>query len=155
MKEIEKRSLEIANNCAKELNLEIIEVEYVKEFGSMVLRVIADSEGGLDINQATALNEAIGEVLDKEDFIDEEYSLEVSSPGLERELKTEADYIKYIGSYICIYTKEKVLNKNEVYGDLLDYSDGTFKLKVNLKGRMKEIEIKKEIIEKVRLAVKF
>ncbi len=155
MKEIEKRSLEIANNCAKELNLEIIEVEYVKEFGSMVLRVIADSEGGLDINQATALNEAIGEVLDKEDFIDEEYSLEVSSPGLERELKTDADYIKYIGSYICIYTKEKVLNKNEVYGDLLDYSDGTFKLKVNLKGRMKEIEIKKEIIEKVRLAVKF
>lgn len=155
MKEIEKRSLEIANNCAKELNLEIIEVEYVKEFGSMVLRVIADSEGGLDINQATALNEAIGEVLDKEDFIDEEYSLEVSSPGLERELKADADYIKYIGSYICIYTKEKVLNKNEVYGDLLDYSDGTFKLKVNLKGRMKEIEIKKEIIEKVRLAVKF
>lgn len=155
MKEIEKRSLEIANNCAKELNLEIIEVEYVKEFGSMVLRVIADSEGGLDINQATALNEAIGEVLDKEDFIDEEYSLEVSSPGLERELKTDADYIKYIGSYICIYTKEKVLNKNEVYGDLLDYSDGTFKLKVNLKGRMKEIEINKEIIEKVRLAVKF
>lgn len=155
MKEIEKRSLEIANNCAKELNLEIIEVEYVKEFGSMVLRIIADSEGGLDINQATALNEAIGEVLDKEDFIDEEYSLEVSSPGLERELKTEADYIKYIGSYICIYTKEKVLNKNEVYGDLLDYSDGTFKLKVNLKGRMKEIEINKEIIEKVRLAVKF
>ncbi len=155
MKEIEKRSLEIANNCAKELNLEIIEVEYVKEFGSMVLRVIADSEGGLDINQATALNEAIGEVLDKEDFIDGEYSLEVSSPGLERELKTDADYIKYIGSYICIYTKEKVLNKNEVYGDLLDYSDGTFKLKVNLKGRMKEIEINKEIIEKVRLAVKF
>jgi len=155
MKEIEKRSLEIANSCAKELNLEIIEVEYVKEFGSMVLRIIADSEGGLDINQATALNEAIGEVLDKEDFIDEEYSLEVSSPGLERELKTDADYIKYIGSYICIYTKEKVLNKNEVYGDLLDYSDGTFKLKVNLKGRMKEIEIKKEIIEKVRLAVKF
>ena len=155
MKEIEKRSLEIANNCAKELNLEIIEVEYVKEFGSMVLRIIADSEGGLDINQATALNEAIGEVLDKEDFIDEEYSLEVSSPGLERELKNEADYIKYIGSYICIYTKEKVLNKNEVYGDLLDYSDGTFKLKVNLKGRMKEIEINKEIIEKVRLAVKF
>lgn len=155
MKEIEKRSLEIANNCAKELNLEIIEVEYVKEFGNMVLRVIADSEGGLDINQATALNEAIGEELDKEDFIDEEYSLEVSSPGLERELKTEADYIKYIGSYICIYTKEKVLNKNEVYGDLLDYSDGTFKLKVNLKGRMKEIEINKEIIEKVRLAVKF
>lgn len=157
MNEIEKRSLEIANSCAKKLNLEILEVEYVKENGSMVLRIIADKDydGGLDINDATLLNEAIGEELDKEDFIKDEYSLEVSSPGIERELKKEEDFIKYIGSYICIYTKEKVLNKNEVYGDLLDYHDNVFKIKVNLKGRMKEIEINKENIEKVRLAVKF
>ena len=67
MNEIEKRSLEIANSCAKKLNLEILEVEYVKENGSMVLRIIADKDydGGLDINDATLLNEAIGEELDR------------------------------------------------------------------------------------------
>lgn len=155
MNEIEKRSLEIASSCAKKLGLEILDVEYVKEFGSMVLRIISDKEGGLDINDATLLNEAIGEVLDKEDFISDEYNLEVSSPGIERELKKEEDYIKAIGDYVCIYPKNKVENKTEVYGDLLDYKDGVFKLRINLKGRMKEIEIKKEDINKIRMAVKF
>ena len=157
MSEIEKRSLLIAQECAKKLNLEIVEVEYVKENNEMILRVIADkdSDGGLDINDATLLNEAIGDELDRQDFIKDEYSLEVSSPGIERELKNEKDYIKYIGSYICIYPINLVLNKNEIYGDLIDYHDGVFKVKVNLKGRMKEIEINKENIKKVRLAVKF
>ena len=155
MNEIEKRSLEIAKKCAEKLGLEIIEVEYVKEFGTMVLRIISDKEGGLDINDATNLNEAIGEVLDKEDFISDDYNLEVSSPGIERELKSEADIIKAIGSYVCIYPNAKVENKTELYGDLLDYSEGVFKLRINLKGRMKEISIKKEDINKIRMAVKF
>ena len=155
MNEIEKRSLEIAESCAKKLGLEILDVEYVKEFGSMVLRIISDKEGGLDINDATLLNEAIGEVLDREDFIKDEYSLEVSSPGIERELKSEKDYTKAIGNYVCLYPKAKVEGKTEVYGDLLDYKEGVFKLKINLKGRMKEIEIKKEDIIKIRMAVKF
>ena len=87
MNEIEIRSEKLAKKCAEELNLEILEVSFVKENGSRILRIIADSKGGLTIDEATALNEKISDALDREDFIDEEYFLEVSSAGLERELK--------------------------------------------------------------------
>ena len=89
MNEIELRSEKLARACAEKLDLEIVEVEYVKERGIKILRIIADSSEGLDVDKATALNQMISEALDVEDYIKEEYYLEVSSPGLERELKKE------------------------------------------------------------------
>ena len=155
MTELEKKCFNIANECATKLNLKIVEVSYVKEFGEFILRVIADKDGGLDINDATVLNEAISNELDKYDLIKEEYLLEVSSPGIERELKNEEDYASSVGQYVCIYTKDLVEGKKELYGDLLEYSLGNFKLKINLKGRMKVVNINIDNIEKIRLAVKF
>ncbi len=73
MNEIEIRSEKLNKKCAEELNLEILEVSFVKENGSRILRIIADSKGGLTIDEATALNEKISDALDREDFIDEEY----------------------------------------------------------------------------------
>ena len=155
MNELEKKCFEIASSCADKLNLKIVEVAYVKEYGEYILRIIADKDGGLDIDGATQLNEAISNELDKYDFIKDEYLLEVSSPGLERELKSEEDYLGAVGDYICIYPKVKVEGKTEVYGDLLEYNNGNFKLKINLKGRMKEVIINIDNIEKIRMAVKF
>ena len=102
MNEIELRSEKLARACAEKLDLEIVEVEYVKERGIKILRIIADSSEGLDVDKATALNQMISEALDVEDYIKEEYYLEVSSPGLERELKKESDITNAIGKYICI-----------------------------------------------------
>lgn len=155
MNEIEIRSEKLAKKCAEELNLEIVEVSYVKEKGSKILRIIATSNDGLNIDEATALNEKISEALDIEDYINEEYFLEVSSPGLERELKKDEDIIKAIGEYICIKTYEKVDNMKEIYGDLISYDGNTFVLDCLVKGRHKKIEIDKKITSKVRMAVKF
>lgn len=155
MTELEKKCELLAIECAKPLNLEILEVEYVKENGALILRIIAESENGLSIDEATALNEAISNKLDEVNYIDDEYYLEVSSPGIERELKTEKDINKAIGEYVCVYTKDKIENKNETYGYLMENCDESFKLKINLKGRIKQIEIKKENVEKIRMAVKF
>lgn len=155
MNEIEIRSEKLAKKCALELSLEILEVSYVKENGIKILRIIATSPNGLDIDEATALNERISEELDKEDYIDEEYFLEVSSPGLERELKKEEDIIKAVGEYICIKTYEKIENMKEIYGDLLSYDGNKFVLDCLIKGRHKKIEIDKKITSKVRMAVKF
>ena len=155
MKAIEIRSEKLAKKCAEELNLEILEVSFVKENGSRILRIIADSKGGLTIDEATALNEKISDALDREDFIDEEYFLEVSSAGLERELKKEEDIINAIGEYICIKTYEKVENMKEIYGDLESYDGNTFVLDCLIKGRHKKITIDKKITSKVRMAVKF
>ena len=84
----------IALEKATALNLELIDVEWVNEFGTFILRITADTEVGLTIDESAALNEAISEALDEFDFIEEEYMLEVSSPGIERELKTEEDIQK-------------------------------------------------------------
>lgn len=153
--EIVQKATVIANNCAEKLNLQVLDVEYVKEHGIKILRIIADSSEGLTIDQSTDLNYAISEELDKDDFIDEEYYLEVSSPGLERPLKTEEDIVNAIGEYINIKGYEKIENQKDINGDLLDYSDGVLTLKVNIKGIEKVIKVERKKISKLRLAVKF
>ena len=108
MNDIEKRSLEIAKNCLEQLikeknyNLYIDYVEYVLESGVKILRVIVDSSEDISIDMVSELNELISKRLDKEDFINEEYYLEVSSAGIEKELRNDDAIKKAIGSYICL-----------------------------------------------------
>lgn len=153
--EIVEKALIIANRCAEKLNLKIVEIEYIKENNIKILRVIAIDEETLDIDQATDLNNLISEELDKEDFIDEEYYLEVSSPGIERQLKTDEEIREAKDKYICISTYVKVEGLKEIYGYLREYQDKIIKIETNIKGRIKMIEIPFDQISKVRLAVKF
>ncbi len=153
--EIVEKALILANKCAEKLKLKIVEVEYAKENNRNILRIIAIDDETLDIDQATDLNNLISEELDKEDFIDEEYYLEVSSPGIERELKTEGEISKAQDKYVCINTYEKIEGLKEIYGYLREYLNKIIKVETNIKGRIKTIEIPFEKISKIRLAVKF
>ncbi|MDD3171140.1 MAG: ribosome maturation factor RimP [Bacilli bacterium] len=153
--EIVDKALILARRCAEKLQLDIVEVEYVSEKGLKILRVIAEDKTGLTIDQATDLNNLISDELDKEDFIDEEYYLEVSSPGIERELKKEEDIIKSCDQYICVNTYEKVEGLKELYGYLRKYEDQKIFIDINIKGKNKILEIPKSKISKIRLAVKF
>lgn len=146
---------EMAIKEAAKLNQTIEEVSFVKEHGVKILRIIANSENGLDIDEATALNTVISEKLDELDLIKEEYYLEVSSPGLERELKNNSDIEKQIGSYIYISLYEKIDNVKEYYGDLISFVDNIITMRINVKGRIKEISVPKEKVSKIRMAVKF
>lgn len=154
MDEIILKATDIANKCAEKIGLKILEVEYVHEHGIKILRIIADSNQGLTIDESTELNQLISEELDKDDFIHDEYYLEVSSPGLERPLKNTEDIKAAIGEYINIRTYEKIDGQKEFNGTLLSYDD-IVKLEVNVKGRIKTLAIEKQKISKIRLAVKF
>ena len=155
----------LAEAEAKKLGLTIESIEWVFENEVYILRIIADKDDGLDINDATSLNEAMSEVLDREDFIDEEYMLEVSSPGIERELKNDNDIKKNIGEYVHIdfcnkfgITKDSFINEIEGYIDSVEEKDNKISLivlKINIKGRVKRIEIEKENIKFIRKAIKF
>lgn len=154
------KALALAESCALKLNLEIIEVEWVKEANVYILRIIADSENGLSIDEATDLNNLISEELDKEDFISEDYMLEVSSPGIERVLKTEVDIIKSLNDYVHIdFINDFEIMKNvylkDIEGTLISYEDDVFVLSVNLKGRIKNISIEKNNVLLIRKAIKF
>ena len=155
VEEIVSKATVIAERCAEKLGLQILDVEYVKEHGIKILRIIADSKEGLTIDESTDLNYAISEELDKDDFIEEEYYLEVSSPGLERPLKTDSDILEAVGEYINIKGYEKIENQKDLNGDLLDYQEGVLTLKVNIKGIEKVIKVERKKISKLRLAVKF
>lgn len=155
MSKIVNQATQIALACAKTLGLEIVDVEWVMENHNHILRIIADKDGGLTIDDSVSLNEAISARLDEEDFINEEYMLEVSSPGLERPLKTDADIKNAIGEYINIRTYVNIEGLKEFEGYLKDFNDGKITIEVNIKGRSKQFIIEKSKISKIRLAVKF
>ncbi len=79
----------LAEPIADSLGCWVWDVEYVKEGAKRILRITIDSEEGITINDCEALHRAIDPVLDEADPIEEQYYLEVSSPGVERELRTE------------------------------------------------------------------
>ncbi len=136
----------------KENDLKLFEYNFVKEDGNLILRVIVDKEdGGVDINLLGKINEYLSEALDQYDSDMEEYFLEVSSLGAERELKTKEDIIKSKDKYIHVELK---LNKIIYEGYMVDANDTDITVRVNFKGRFKNITIKYEEIKFIRLAVK-
>ena len=101
---------------------ELFDVDYVKEGQDWYLRVYIDKEGGVTIDDCQAVSRAFNEILDKENYISDQYIFEVSSPGLTRPLKKEKDYEKSIGRLIDIRLYKPVEGKKEYTGVLKEYN---------------------------------
>ena len=84
----------------EENNFELVDVEYVKEAGTWYLRAYIDKEGGFTVDDCEMVSRRLSDWLDKEDFIDDSYILEVSSPGLGRPLKKEKDFKRSLGEAV-------------------------------------------------------
>lgn len=139
----------ILNGYLIENNLTLYDVEYVKEDGNYFLRVLIDNfDNAIDLDTLALVNEYLSERLNDDDFMDN-YFLEVSSPGAERELKNIDEIKKSIDKYVY------VLSNEEYIGYLIDATDEEITLKINLKGRMKNIKININDIKLIRLAIKF
>ena len=104
----EKKTEEILNPMMEEHGFELVDVEYVKEGGSWYLRAYIDKPGGIAINDCEVISRALSDKLDEEDFIEDSYILEVSSPGLGRPLKKEKDFQRNLGEEVEAYDKESV-----------------------------------------------
>lgn len=137
--------------CAEKLHLEIVDIEWVFEHKNRILRILADGPNGLTIDEATALNEAISLALDVEDPIEEAYMLEVSSPGLERELKNNKDLEKSIDKLVHIYLYAPINGVKEMEGTLISFDESSISIVLNKQTWM----INRDQISKIRLAVKF
>ena len=111
--EYEQRVEELLAPIMDENNFELVDVEYVKEAGSWYLRAYIDKEGGITINDCEMVNRTLSDLMDEYDFIDDSYILEVSSPGLGRQLKKDKDFIRSLGKDIEIKLyKDIVLEEN-------------------------------------------
>lgn len=100
---------------------ELVDVEYVREVGVWYLRCYIDKEGGITVDDCEVISRLLGEWLDKEDFIEDSYILEVSSPGLGRPLKKEKDFARSIGKDVEIRLYKAIDKQKEFTGALTSY----------------------------------
>ncbi len=135
----------------EETNSFIYDIELVKEGSNYVLRVFLDKEGGIGINECEVVSRGLIEKLDEFDPIEKAYTLEVSSPGVERKLRTPVHFARYIGSDILVKTFKGYDSKKEFVGTLVSYDNEVITLKTDLK----VYEFTKEEVALCRLFVIF
>ncbi len=156
MSKITEQIEEITKPITDELNLELVDVEFVKEGRSWFLRVYVDNpDAPIDIDQCALVSERLSEILDELDPIEQNYFLEVSSPGAERPLKKEKDFENAISKFIYIKTYEPILDAKEFEGYLQSYTDEEVQIEIKIKTRRKTIVIPRQKIAVIRLAIDF
>ena len=139
----------LAVPAARELGLEIWDVEYVREAGQWFLRVYIDKEGGVGIQDCEALSKALDPLLDEADPIPDSYVFEVSSAGAERELKRPRDFPRFFGETVEVRLFAAVEGSKSFVGVLTGYEDGAVSLRVG----DKEYTFEKAQVAKVRLRI--
>ncbi len=132
-------------------NFEFVDVEYKKEGGQWYLRLFIDKDGGITIDDCQLVSEILSDKLDEIDPIEHSYIFEVSSPGIDRPLKTERDYKKNLNKELEVKFYDSFDGKKSIEATLLDYDDK----KVILDYKGKEIEIDKKTIAIMRPLIKF
>jgi ribosome maturation factor RimP len=147
----------IAERILESFGMELVDIEYKREGRQMVLRIFIDKAGGVTLDNCADISRELSAVLDVEDIVPVNYNLEVSSPGLNRPLKKDSDYKRYIGRLVKIKTFEPLAdaagNKRKTFlGELTGFSDGI--ISVNLKeGQKAEIPLEK--VAKANLEFEF
>lgn len=127
---------ELAAPILEEMGLQLWDVVYEKEGSGWYLRYYVDKEGGIDINSCEAFSRAISDVLDEADPIDGSYTLEVSSPGIERQLTRDWHFETLMGQQLLVRLIRPVEGVRDFIGTFTDYRDGTLTLLLDEKTEM-------------------
>lgn len=150
--EYEMKTEALVMPIIEENNFELVDVEYVKEGGNFFLRVYADKEGGININDCELISRRLSDLLDEKDFIPDAYILEVSSPGLGRTLKKDKDFKRSIGEAVE-FKLYKAINKRKDFDGILTDFDAE-KVYIEMEdGTVKEFL--RSDIALIRLAIDF
>lgn len=148
----EAKTEELILPITDKYQFELVDVEYVKEGGTWYLRAYIDKEGGITVDDCELVSREANELLDEQDYIEDSYIFEVSSPGLGRPLKKEKDYIRSMGKELEIRTYRAFNKQKEFYGILKAYDDKTVTIE-NQDGE--EQLFQKSDIALIRLAFDF
>lgn len=151
--EIVKTTEKLAEPILQEKGLDLVDVEYKKEGKNWYLRVFIDKNGGVDIDECGIVSEQLGAKLDQADPINGMYFLEVSSPGVERPLKTKEDFEQHVGSNVYVKLYEPIGGDKSYEGTLLAFSEETATISYRIKTREKQVDVPYKKIAKARLAV--
>lgn len=138
----------------EKFQVEIYDVEYVKEGSEWYLRAYIDKEGGVTIDDCENVSRAVSEVMDQDDFIPEAYILEVSSPGLGRTLKKDKHLQKSIGDEVEIKTYKPIEKQKEFSGILSAFDADTITI-VTDEETEQEMTFNRNDVALIRLALDF
>ena len=122
----------LAEPLAAELGLTLWDVVFLKEGADWYLRIFIDKADGIGIDDCVDMTHAINPVLDSEDPIQQEYVLEVSSPGIERKLTKPAHFESYIGQAVAVKLIRPTEDGQRLFeGILLGFADGSFEVQLD------------------------
>jgi ribosome maturation factor RimP len=150
-REILDRIYAIANPILLNEGMELVEIEYRREARGWVLRFYIDKEGGVTLDDCTRFSQEVGSILDVEDFISTPFTLEVSSPGLTRSLKTEKDFIRYCDHWIKVKTFNPIENRRQFRGKLLKFVEN--RIEIETEGGIFQIPLSN--VAKANLEIEF
>lgn len=133
----------------------LVDLEFVHERGDWYLRVYADKKGGINIDDCALISEEYGEKLDELNPIEPAYYLEVSSPGAERPLKNDESLTQNTDDYVHVSLYQKQDGQKAFEGTMTEVTDSKITLIVKVKNLKKQVEISRDNIAKIRLAIEF
>lgn len=119
---------EIAERVARSEGIEIVDVELKGSGGNQLLRISIDKPEGITHADCELVSQQVGTILDVEDVVPGHYTLEVSSPGVERKLLRPKDFERFQGKKVRIALREPVANQRNWEGTLAGFSDGVVTL---------------------------
>jgi ribosome maturation factor RimP len=147
----EIKALEKGEMIAAEQNVYVVDVTYKKEEDGYSLCYYIDKDGGIGIDECESFSKAVEELLDADDFIENNYTLEVSSPGADRKLTKEREFLYYRGREVDVKLYKAENGVKEFTGVLKDYKDDT--AFIEYEGNTMEIPAKQAVY--IRLSFKF
>ena len=147
MASIEEKVAKLVEPIIEKIGYELYDVEYAKEGKNYFLRIFIDNEKGIDLNDCEKVNDAITDILDEENYIKDQYFLEVSSPGIERVLRKDKHLEQNIGEQINVKLFKKDENgQKEYFGQLKEFDD----FKIVIVQDENEIQIERKNISQIK-----
>ncbi|WP_313132308.1 ribosome maturation factor RimP [Anaerocolumna sp.] len=150
--EYEQKTEQLLEPIIQKYNFELVDVEYVKEGSNWYLRAFIDKEGGITVDDCEAVSRQLSDLLDEKDFIPDAYILEVSSPGLGRQLKKEKDFARSLDKEVEIKLYKAIDKQKEYVGFLIDYDNEKFTIELEDEST---IDIPRSNVALIRLAFDF
>ncbi|BBF42894.1 clustered with transcription termination protein NusA [Lachnospiraceae bacterium KM106-2] len=150
----ESKTESLVEPLMEENNFELVDVEYVREGSNWFLRVYVDKEGGITVDDCELVSRALSDKLDEEDFIPDAYILEVSSPGLGRQLKKDKDFRRSIGQDVEVKLYKSINKQKEFEGCLVDFNEEEDEITIQI-AEDETMTLKRSEIAMIRLALDF
>ena len=147
MANIEEKVEALVKDTINSLGYDLYDVLYIKEGSSQILRIVIDKDTGIDLNDCEKVNDAVKDMLDDVEYLNNQYYLEVSSPGIERLLRKDWQLKKYIGEEVEVKQFKKDENGFKDYtGILKNVDEQILKIEVDYK----EFELDRKNISQVK-----